>query len=387
MTDANIQYYFEVYFNRTATEEEIAVLMKLLRETTNDEALQSLIDNAWTTFSPGIQYWNEKEKADILFKIRQQIKKQRGVERKLRKWNQISVAAAIISVIIISAFYWQSELKRKPQSVAIKPSSRSGQTIITHGKDKALLTLQNGECIDVNSLKNDTSLYGFQKRSNNELVFTTDNSREIQYNTLSIPQGVKYKVSLPDGSRVWLNAASSLSFPTAFTGKKRHVTLTGEAYFEIAKNFKMPFIVTVNNTTIEVLGTHFNIMAYNNEEGISTTLLEGRVKITHGTRERLLKPGQQYMLLKNGTSKVSNADIREVMAWKNDLFVFKKYDFQKIMRQIERWYNVTVVYKGAVPSGKYSGIIERNNNISEVLEILKESGARFTIEKKTILIY
>jgi ferric-dicitrate binding protein FerR (iron transport regulator) len=185
---------------------------------------------------------------------------------------------------------------------------------------------------------------------------------------------------------VWINAASSLRFPTAFQGNTREVTLTGEAYFEIAPNATQAFHVKVKDMDVQVLGTHFNVMAYDDEASINTTLLEGAVKVSRGSQSHILKPGQQSVSDNQGRLSINAADIEEVMAWKNDQFIFKACDFATVMRQIARWYDVSVIYKGKVPEGKYSGIIGRNNNISQVLNILRASGVSFEISNNTIIV-
>jgi ferric-dicitrate binding protein FerR (iron transport regulator) len=192
---------------------------------------------------------------------------------------------------------------------------------------------------------------------------------------------------LPDGSKVWLNAESSLRFPTAFTGNQREVTLTGEAYFEVAKNKEKPFRVEVDGMSINVLGTHFNVNAYLDENNIRTSLLEGSVKIIKGNLSELLKPGYQAVLNKKQDKiRITDADMDGVMAWKNGLFQFDGADINTIMHEIGRWYNVEIVYSGKVPARTFEGKISRNAELSEVLRILELSKVKFSVVGRKIIV-
>jgi ferric-dicitrate binding protein FerR (iron transport regulator) len=183
-----------------------------------------------------------------------------------------------------------------------------------------------------------------------------------------------------------LNSSSSIRFPTAFNGEDRKVELTGEAYFEVAKNAAKPFKVSVKEMEVEVLGTHFNIMAYDDERSINTTLLEGSVKVSKGSAGKILVPGQQSKVGSSGDIKVTEADVEEAIAWKNGFFQFNSYDIETVMRQVARWYDVQVVYKDKIPGGNFSGIVSRKNNISRVLEILQGGDVQFKIEGKKVIV-
>ncbi|MEO6980957.1 MAG: FecR domain-containing protein, partial [Mucilaginibacter sp.] len=182
-----------------------------------------------------------------------------------------------------------------------------------------------------------------------------------------------------------LNSASSLRYPTSFTGKDRTVELTGEAYFEVAKNKSQPFNVKTTNQTVQVLGTHFNVNAYADERVVKTTLLEGCVKVFSATANVMISPGQQSALANNGSFVINkDLDTDEIIAWKNGVFQFNEADIQTIMRQIARWYDIDVEFKGAMPANTYHGKISRNSNVSQVLKILELSGINFTIEGRKI---
>jgi ferric-dicitrate binding protein FerR (iron transport regulator) len=208
------------------------------------------------------------------------------------------------------------------------------------------------------------------------------------YNIISTPRGGQYQLILPDGSKVWLNSASSLKFPTAFYGKERQVELTGEGYFEVAKNANTPFSVTVNQMKIDVLGTHFNIMAYNDEKTMNTTLLEGAVTVSDGEMEKKLIPGQQA-IVNEATRQMSvgQADILKAIAWKNGLFEFDNTDLSTIMRQLARWYDIEIVYEVTPEKTALGGSISRNLSLKEVLNMLEANGINhFNIEGKKIFV-
>jgi ferric-dicitrate binding protein FerR (iron transport regulator) len=225
-----------------------------------------------------------------------------------------------------------------------------------------------------------------------QIVYDDENMSKnaLLYNAITTPKGRQYQLTLADGSKVWLNAASSIRYPTAFPGNERVVEITGEAYFEITPDRIKPFRVFVKGMEVQVLGTHFNINSYDDEATIKTTLLEGSVKVKMNNNTRLLLPGQQAQISSNagdGDIKVvKDIDLAVVMAWKNGYFSFDKTDLGAVMRQISRWYIVDIIYTGKIPDRKFGGEISRNNNLSEVLKILEESKVKFRIEGAKIFV-
>lgn len=191
---------------------------------------------------------------------------------------------------------------------------------------------------------------------------------------------------LPDGTKVWLNAASSLSYPASFHGEERLVTLNGEAYFEVARNPDMPFKVKSDLQTIEVLGTHFNVNAYADESALQTTLLEGSVKIVSGKNSGIIVPGEKAVINRNGNGTIitRKANLDKETAWKNGVFSFDNDDIKSVMRQVCRWYDINVVYADNLPSEKYFGEIPRNSNLAGVFEILELNNVKFDVEGKTV---
>ncbi|MDQ0106571.1 ferric-dicitrate binding protein FerR (iron transport regulator) [Chitinophaga terrae (ex Kim and Jung 2007)] len=380
MPGERIKYLLEAYFQGTASDQEVNELMQLIDQDGNDESVNQMLDSLWNNFAPGGQVWPDAKKSELFANIKARTALQQPpIVRRLRTWHWVA-AAAVAGIIATIVFY------PRPNKISAPSIMAAAQhTDISPGKDRAILTLQDGTKLDLDSLQDsNATAYGFSKQ-HNEIVFSPAD-QQIAYNTLTTPKGGKYRLTLPDGSKVWINAASSIRFPTAFEGKSREVTLTGEAYFEIAPNATQAFHVKVKDMDVQVLGTHFNVMAYDDEASINTTLLEGAVKVSRGSQSHILKPGQQSVSDNQGRLSINAADIEEVMAWKNDQFIFKACDFATVMRQIARWYDVSVIYKGKVPEGKYSGIIGRNNNISQVLNILRASGVSFEISNNTIIV-
>ena len=314
-----------------------------------------------------------------------------------RRWRLPAAAAAVALIILASAtFLFFSSKYPQQQLTAVKQVKKKPKTDFAPGGNKAVLTLADGSAIVLDSAVNGTiSNQGKIKvvKLDNGLLAYSINGQQVTendaafFNTISTPRGGQYQVTLSDGTRVWLNAASSIRFPVMFAGKERKVEITGEAYFEVAKNKQMPFKVKANSSEIEVLGTHFNVNAYNDEAATRTTLLEGSVKIKKDNYSALLVPGQQSQVNKNGEIKVvNNADIEEVVAWKDGLFILKKADIPSVLRQIARWYDVDIVYKGNVPAGRITGDMPRNMKLSKMLEVMELVGVHFKIEDNKVLV-
>ena len=314
-----------------------------------------------------------------------------------RIWKLSAAAAAILILISIGSYFFihpQSSKNEIAKTNAPKPVLKND---IAPGGNRATLTLSDGSSIILDSASNGTiSKQGnikVEKLANGLLAYTKNGQQitendEAFYNIITTPRGGQYHVTLSDGTQVWLNAASSIRFPVAFKGTERKVEITGEAYFEVAKNAAMPFKVKAVAAEIEVLGTHFNVNAYDDEATIKTTLLEGKVKVSVANQAaRFLQPGQQSGIDKAGKINVlNNADIEEVMAWKNGRFQFSGADLQSVLRQISRWYDVDIEYKGNV-NLHFTGQLTRNDNVSKVFEKLEMTGeVHFRIDNKKIIV-
>jgi len=306
-----------------------------------------------------------------------------------RKWLKY---AAIIFLMAGSAILWYLN---KPDEIKVLASQTERfKNDIKPGGNKAILILADGSKITLDSAgKGELAIQAnalIEKPAEGELAYTEDNQKkatEVLFNMVSTPKGGQYQVLLSDGTKVWLNAASSLKFPTSFPGNEREVELQGEAYFEVSKNADKPFHVLVNDMRVEVLGTHFNIMAYDNESVIKTTLLEGSVKVRKGESTQILEPGQQAQLQQNETIKlVKDADLAETMAWKNGLFKFNDLTIDEIMHQVERWYDISFKYEGKVPD-HFVSTLPRNMTMIQLFKILEETGkVHFIIDGKNVTV-
>jgi ferric-dicitrate binding protein FerR (iron transport regulator) len=315
----------------------------------------------------------------------------RGIAANSRKrlwmlsWPRLAAAAVIL--IALGVLFFLRERPEKPaQRIAAKP------TDFAPGGERALLTLADGSTVVL-----DSAAPG-RVASQGNATIVKDGDGELSYrisendramagvNTISTPAGGQYSVRLPDGSQVWLNAKSSITFPTAFPDKERRVKVRGEVYFEIKKESGKPFVVDVDGRQqVIVTGTHFNVNAYTDEPEIRTTLLEGAVSVAAMHHESLrLVPGEQASFRAGGHPggqfRKAVVDVAEVVAWKNGLFQFRETSLATIMRDIERWYNVEVTYPEGIPQKRFSGKLRRNSQASEILEILKFAGVNFRIE-------
>jgi hypothetical protein len=302
----------------------------------------------------------------------------------LRKWGW--AAAAVLLVSTGSILFLLKKQKNVPQTLV-----RSRPVEIPPGKNGAMLTLADGRQIELDSLgagviatQNGTKV----TLKSGQLAYENSgkNTGEIAYNTMSTPRGRQFHIRLPDGTEVWLNAASSIRYPTSFSGKDRVVDITGEAYFEVAKNVDRPFKIAVNGgTRIDVLGTHFNVNAYPDEPSVNTTLLEGAVRVLKGIDKAVLKPGQQARVTE-AVKVVDGVDVDKVMAWKNGFFNFEGMQLREVMQQLARWYDIEVVYEGNIPDVKFYGELSRDMNLSGIIAALKDSDVHFRIEGRKLIV-
>lgn len=307
-----------------------------------------------------------------------------------------SVAAAIALLLLgAGGFYFWRQGNHPQHSPIVQSEAIRFKQDVAPGGNKAILTLGDGSEIMLDSAGNgEISHQGNTRitKHGGQLAYNTGApaaTPAITYNTITIPRGGQYKVQLPDGSVVWLNAASSLRFPVHFQGTERKVELKGEAYFEIAAKTDMPFKVTVGNTEVAVLGTHFNVNAYENEAAIKATLLQGKIRVSSGSAAKVLTPGQQARIPfgdEAGISITESSEAAQAAAWKDGMFVFDNTDLKNIMRQLERWYNVEIDQQH-LPDRQFTGMISRNVNLSRVLKMIEiTSNLQFRIEGRNISI-
>lgn len=370
--------------------------------------LETLSDE--TSFKRELQFFSSVDVSSAWQKVAQHTFQKREVKpwEFIAKWKY----AAILAFFLTAGFAFYIGYNKEKQAVVAQQINVRHKDDVLPGGDKARLELADGSVVVLEKVNNGSLTQQGGTRivkQDGQLVYNAaqgSHPAENLYNKISTPKGGQYQVILPDGSKVWLNAGSSLRFPTAFTGKERQVELTGEAYFEVAKlttlsdggRVRVPFKVKTYDVSIEVLGTHFNVMAYADEKSINTTLLEGSVKvyapISSFPKERaggevatrnsqLLRPGQQAKV--NGSIQLLNVDTEEIVAWKNGFFQFNGADVKTVMGQIERWYDVEIDYEGKMPLKHFTGVISRNINVSKVLNMLElTGGVKFEIKGKKI---
>lgn len=364
---------------------------------------QAIVEN-WLTFGEARKFDLTEQELEADLKDLQGRITNAHVVKQISLWPRMAIAATILCFLTIG-FYFYAKLKNNHDITQI-----AAHNDIAAGKNKAILTLANGAKISITDAVNGDlvkeSGVVISKTSDGQIVYkvtekaTPSTGSAKGYNTIETPRGGQYQVVLPDGTNVWLNALSSITFPEKFTNiSERSVELKGEAYFEVVKDKKRPFVVRTDRQEIEVLGTHFNINSYTDEQKSVTTLLEGSVKVAPVRMEKgkanvvlhnlstIISPGQQASSTHQDI-KVNLADLDQVMDWKNGDFIFKKESLAGIMRKVSRWYDVTVECdKGIDQNQTFSGSVSRSKNISEVLKIMQSAGQlKFDIVGKKVLI-
>ena len=373
------------------TAEDMQWLLNYLESSGGTELMQLMQKQ----FSDDLENPNEISRpvSDKLLKaIHERINAKPAIPKsRILSFKRIAVAASVIALILLTTFLFVGK-NGTNGIVKANVNEHHFKDDVSPGGDKATLILADGSTIVLDDAQNGT----LAQQGNSKVIkfdgklsynLTNKNTKEVVYNTISTPKGGQYQLELSDGSLVWLNATSSIHFPTSFVKKERRVEIKGEAYFEIAENRDKPFIVTVNNAEVQVLGTHFNINAYNDEDDVKTTLLEGAVKFVNGANINILKPGQQSQLTKNGSvNVVSDVDVDEVIAWKNGLFDFENAGIETVMRQLSRWYDVEIEYNGKTDD-LFIAEMRRNIKLSDVLKALELTGkVRFEIQGKKIIV-
>ena len=366
------------YLEGTATPEEEALLESWYIATAQDQPAM-----------PGEPDYAKME-AEMLEALRAEQQEQPTIKSPVRLWPRIAAAASVLIILGLGSLF----VFRKKPAQPIVERQPAGNDILPAGA-RATLTLLDGRTIPLDSGGSQTlARQGNETISSvdGQLIYNTDHTPakpdgNMVYNTLTTRPGEHYSLVLPDGTKVWLNAASSITYPVVFNENERKVNTTGELYFEIVHNSKQPFKVAVRDQLVEDLGTHLNIDAYDDEPTINTTLLEGSVKVSKGSASATLTPGEQATIRPDGNSfELKKIDADQAIAWKNGYFYFDRADIQTVMRQLARWYNVQVIYKGEIPKKTFKGKIYRNIKASEALVILSYFGAHYHIEGKTITV-
>lgn len=387
-------YLLQLLMKEEWTAEEKKWLLRYFETSdkkTLDELLQQRIGQAGNAGD-----LSENASSAVLEKIHEAISsgavRKKALVTRMRR-IQILAAACLLAVLCTLVFFWVS---RNNGKVADRATAQTGtyKSDALPGTNKAILTLADGSKMELNDSQSGLlTSQGNTKiiKLGNKLAYADNgaNTKKILFNTIATPRAAQYQVQLHDGTMVWLNAASSLRFPTAFTGSERRVEVTGEAYFEVAKNKAQPFIVKIGTSEVKVLGTHFNVMAYEDEDAIRTTLLEGAVQFAGAGKLSTLRPGQQSQMTGEGDLQVlDDINVERVTAWKNGMFDFENADIATIMRQLSRWYDVQVVFKTKNKHDQFMLELPRSSRLSDVLKILELTGnIKFEIDGKTVIVF
>ena len=369
-------YLIAGFLKQTLTEEEKKELDKwILASEENMELFEKMTDEK--NIEQATDFFKKMNVEDELQETKRRIR-----HRKPFRFLPYAVAAAIVIVIVAGIYVYQKNNDKTATPVANTTPD------IMPGSDMATLTLDNGQKIILDNKGADTTINKQVKilRKDGQLVYTENISvNALLYNTLTVPRKAQYKLVLPDGTKVWLNAESSIRYPVAFIGNERRVFVTGETFFDVEKDKSKPFRVVANDVTVEALGTKFDVNAYSNEPFFTATLVEGSVRVTKGSKENILKPGQQAQLT-NNDFKIVDTNVVDVTAWTNNQFKFSGTSIDEIMRQVERWYNADVEFKDNITL-HLNATIKRDVPVSKLLHVFEETGqVHFKIEDKKIIV-
>lgn len=383
MAEPGFRELFSRYLAGDTSDAETRKVLEQIAAGIDDQELSAWISAHWEQLEKADSRYTPETGRPILNRILDAPATQENAivqprVRILRRWSL--VAASIALLLGVGAYLWIGNKKTSMPATAAAD--------IQPGKEGAILTLADGSNVLLDTIQNGViSLQGGAlAKVVNGTLFYEGSGNEVVYNIMSIPKGRQFHITLPDGTQVWLNSASSIRYPTAFIGNERKVEITGEAYFEVARNKKKPFRVSVNQKVeLEVLGTHFNVNAYDDEQNIAATLLEGSVAVAASDHSVVLQPGQQAQIA-GGVTKVNNADIEKVMAWKNGLFNFEDASLEQVMRQLSRWYDIEVIYEKGIPEIYFVGEMGRNMPLMDVLASLETTGVRFRLEGRKLIV-
>ncbi|QIH35959.1 FecR family protein [Sphingobacterium sp. DR205] len=341
-------------------------------------------------FNKELMFFDEVDKDAIWTKLTKKlIQDETSKVSSIKKyWKALAAASIILAVFAAGMLYYNNFSTDRTLSAI------SNNNEVNPGKIGATLTLANGERIKLSDAANgqisEDAGVRISKSANGQLEYEVEENKHVSsgYNVLSTAKGETYKVLLPDGTQVWLNAASSIRYPTNFSSHStRKVLLEGEAYFEVASDTSRPFIVKTNMQETKVLGTHFNINSYSDEPNVLTTLLKGSISVYGDNKVKILKPGQQANLSKSGNLQVRRVDTEPIISWTKNEFMFDGDNIDAVMRKIARWYNVEIVYQGVRTTDKFNGTVSRFSEVHEVLQLLEKTGTvKFRVDGKTIYI-
>ncbi|MFT3845941.1 MAG: FecR domain-containing protein [Lacibacter sp.] len=389
MTSERLQYLLDLYLSRLASSAEEQELYAVIHTGEYEKEIKNQLGNQWEELSRTARLGDEQAERMLQFILQQRPAVPVIPWYRTAMFRRLSAAAAVASLLFLSVFYF---FQPKNNTASVAGKGKVKQTDIAPGQNGAILRLADGSSIVLDSAHD-----GILSQQGNavamkdgaQLSYVKDGSGKIAtgYNTIETPRGRQFQITLEDGTKVWLNASSSIRFPIVFNGAERPVEITGEVYFEVARNKEKPFVVRSGDMQVQVLGTHFNVNAYKDESTINTTLIEGSVRISKGKTAGMLKPGQQAQVSGAGSLRIKeHADIEEVLSWKNGRIAFTNADLESIMRQVSKWYDVDVEYAGPVPNRTFTADISRNTNLSEFLRVLEISNIHFRIEGRKLIV-
>lgn len=369
MTAQELKLLLDKYKQNNISPDEKARLMDAISNGEQDDLLREDILHSLQGVVPSAG-WEEEDHAAILTAIFQADQPEGlTVVKNKRRFYLYAAAAVTAGIILTTSLLYKKDTEKAPTLAKTQ--------VLAPGSNKAMLTLADGTQIPLDSAANGALAQQGNtqiKNTNGNLSYQANGGNEVMYNTVTTPHGGQYQLTLADGSKVWLNAASSIRFPTAFVGKERQVSITGEAYFEIAQQSNHPFSVEVKaadkDMTVKVLGTSFNIMAYADEKAVKTALVDGAVQVAHGNQKNVLKPGLEASLVDN-TFAIAPADLEQTLAWKDGKFRFRSTNIKTIMRQLSRWYDMDVAYNGDVSDIDLTGVISRREDAGNLFKALE----------------
>lgn len=382
MANSRLNTLIERFHNKTISDAEHEELLALLSQNEHAATARKFFRDVMESQGDDEDIFSEADSEAIYNSVQEKIEamEPRRRVRMLPVWKWAGVAAA--ACILIMAGYWVLKPTAQKETTPVAQTKTTTPDLLPGRKNKAVLILADNKQIILDSTG--TGMLSVQgnasvrKDANGQIIYESGNAQnkltEIVYNTLEIPNGGEYELVLSDGSKVWLNSASRIKFPVNFTGNTREVEINGEAYFEIAKDKTRPFKVHFNSSTVEVLGTHFNVNAYDNEITQAVTLLEGSVKVSGAQETVKIIPGQQAVLANESKLRVKEVDVEEAVAWKNGLFIFADEDIKTVMRKLARWYDFTPEYQDNIGEEQFGGMISKYRNISEVLKMFESTG-------------
>lgn len=406
MTNSRLQQLLTLYFRDQISLEELRELQQLVNHDNSAAGLDDFLQNAYSDSQWAINgdYNKEQIYQELLAKlttIKENTPPAIPLANPKRQWRiyQRIAAASVVILALATGIYFLLQPEQQPPQVA---HSRITKDVQAPKATKAMITLDDGKVIAVDSLTSLTQHSVALTKTPDGKIIYTGNTQQVAYNTLTNPKGsTVIDITLSDGSQVWLNAGSAVTYPVAFSGHDRKISINGEVYLEVAHDKAHPFYVTKGNIQVQVLGTHFNVNAYDDESNIKVTLLEGAVAVSYHQPQSssgptggsvILIPGQQAQIINTRQIDqqaqpeiaVVDADVEKVMAWKNGLFNFDGANLHETMRQIERWYNIDVVYEKGVRNREFVGELTKSVTLNQLLEGLEEFGVHYRLEGRTL---